>query len=83
MKGAMEALTNAVAKMSRAMKEKGVQIDEDHSSSGRDNGSINQHRENGEGLGELSCDTQHGSLHTRFSQLDFPHFDEGNLTRWI
>ncbi|KAF3973533.1 hypothetical protein CMV_003049 [Castanea mollissima] len=37
MKGAMEALTNAVAKMSRAMEEKGVRIDEDHSSSGQDN----------------------------------------------
>lgn len=63
----MEALTNAVAKMSRAMEEKGVRIDEDHSSSGQDNGSINRHRENGKGSGELSHNTQHGSLQTRFS----------------
>ncbi|KAF3960584.1 hypothetical protein CMV_014711 [Castanea mollissima] len=37
MKGAMKALANAITKMSRAMEEKGVRINEDHSSSGRDN----------------------------------------------
>nr|POF20249.1 hypothetical protein CFP56_48215 [Quercus suber] len=62
-KGALEALTDAVAKMSRAMEEKGTWGDEDQSSSGRDNGSINRHREYRKG----SRGTQQGSLQTRFS----------------
>ena len=34
MKGALEALTDAVAKMSRAMEERGTRVDEDQSSNG-------------------------------------------------
>ena len=49
MKGAMEALTDAVAKMSRAMESRGIRVDEDHSDDNRDHGSINRNREIGEG----------------------------------
>ena len=79
MKGAMEALTDAVAKMSRAMESRGIRVDEDHSDDNRDHGSINQNRETGEG----SRGIHHGRLQTRFSRLDFPRFDEDNPTGWI
>ena len=79
MKGALEALTDAVAKMSRAMEDRGTRVDEEQSNSGRDNGSINRHREYGEG----SRGTQQGGLQTRFSRLDFPRFNGENPTGWI
>uniref|UniRef100_A0A7N2MJ05 NERD domain-containing protein n=1 Tax=Quercus lobata TaxID=97700 RepID=A0A7N2MJ05_QUELO len=79
MKGALEALIDAVAKMSRATEDRGTRVDEEQNSSGRDNGSINRHHEYGEG----SRGTQQGSLQTRFSRLDFPCFNGENPTRWI
>ena len=48
MKEGLEALTIAVAKMTKAMEAKGIQIDEPSNNSGRDNSSTNQNHETGE-----------------------------------
>ena len=79
MKGAMEALTDAVAKMSRAMESRGIRVDENHSDDNRDHGSINRNRETREG----SRGIHQGGLQTRFARLDFPRFDGDNPTGWI
>ena len=83
MKEGLEALTVAVAKMTRAMEEKGIQIDEPNNNNGRDNSSTNQNQETRECSGHQSHGTHNGSIQTRFSRLDFPHFDGENPTRWI
>ena len=79
MKGAMEALTDAVAKMSRAMESRGIRVDENHSEDNRDHGSINRNRETREG----SRGIHQGGLQTRFARLDFPRFNGDNPTGWI
>ena len=83
MKAGLDALTSAVAQISRALEAKGMRMDETNNNGDRDNGSINQNHEIGESSREQSRGTQHGSLQTRFSRLDFPRFDGENPTGWI
>lgn len=82
-KARLDALTSVVAKITRALEEKGMQLDETNNNGECDNGSINQNQEIREGSREQSRSTQHGSLQTRFSRLDFPRFDGENPTGWI
>ena len=82
-KEGLEALTVAVAKMTRAMEGKGIQIDEPSNNNGRDNSSTNQNHDTGECSRHQSHDTHHGSIQTRFSYLDFPRFDGENPCGWI
>ena len=51
-KEGLEALTIPIAKMTRAMEAKGIQIDEPSNNSGRDNSSTNQNHETGECFGQ-------------------------------
>lgn len=82
-KEGLEALTISVAKMTRAMEGKGIQIDEPSNNNGRDNSSTNQNHDTGECSRHQSHGTHHGSIQTRFSRLDFPRFDGENPTGWI
>jgi len=61
-KEGLEALTIAVAKMTRAMEEKGIQIDEPNNNNGRDNSSTNQNQETGECSGHQSHGIHNGSI---------------------
>ena len=79
-KARLDALSSAVAKISRALDAKGMRLDETNNNGDRDNGSINQNHEIGESSREQSRGTQHSSLQTRFLRLDFPHFDGENPT---